>query len=438
MHTGETADFFPWPESNASDGIMDFKMPEVKEESHTEFSSLLSPPSSPFIAASALTSQSVRQRVAKSESPRIRPYPELSREDTIGMSGTSGSGFDNWSNRSGSNERRSSDGGPHYQSAMYNSSQLSRSSSASSSSFNGAVGLGIGSSGTDTRFVTMSPQQSDVQLASMSWHQSQMSINETSDLSLYPGVAGDIPYHYSSDADHGGFPSGTPSSSTAIYSYDDTTTPIGDATTYNDSTSHSLSSVECLHRKIAELEERHHHDQEHIRVLQAQLASSSSRNTDYPYSPPASAFFKASWAARTTARTKYLCSLNRAGNALCAWHDSRRERRAYPPRNAPRDTLNCGCTYEEALFEESLSRHKVGSYLPGESVRMDPALRNPLLQLLKHRYGYQDGDFERDPFTGDWVSEDGHEEGHEHWERLLASGVNPRRARGEQHRNTPI
>ena len=54
--------------------------------------------------------------------------------------------------------------------------------------------------------------------------------------------------------------------------------------------------------------------------------------------------FKASWKARTDARVKRFCSLNRAGNALCAWHDSRRERRAYPPRLAPPGYLNCGCT----------------------------------------------------------------------------------------------
>ncbi|KAG8906099.1 hypothetical protein FRB99_007623 [Tulasnella sp. 403] len=128
--------------------------------------------------------------------------------------------------------------------------------------------------------------------------------------------------------------------------------------------------------------------------------------------------FQSSWDKRTEARIKRFCSLNRAGNALCAWHDSRRERRAYPPRMAPPGTLNCGCTYEEALFEESLSRHKVGSYLPGEMVRMDPALRNPLLALLQWRYGYKDGDFERDPASGKWV--DG--EGEHVWQQKAASG----------------
>lgn len=146
---------------------------------------------------------------------------------------------------------------------------------------------------------------------------------------------------------------------------------------------------------------------------------------------PQSASFQASWKARTDARVRQFCSLNRAGNALCAWHDSRRERRAYPPRMAPPGYLNCGCTYEEALFEESLSRHGVGSYHPGESVRMDPALRNPLLKLLQARYGYRDGDFERDITTGHWVEG----EGHALWEHKAIAGVpNMRKNRGDERR----
>ncbi len=60
--------------------------------------------------------------------------------------------------------------------------------------------------------------------------------------------------------------------------------------------------------------------------------------------------FAASWRSRTDARIKRFCALNRAGNALCAWHDSRRERRAYPPRQAPPGYLNCGCTNEEGSW----------------------------------------------------------------------------------------
>lgn len=143
--------------------------------------------------------------------------------------------------------------------------------------------------------------------------------------------------------------------------------------------------------------------------------------------PPLSDDFQSSWEQRTEARIKRFCSLNRAGNALCAWHDSRRERRAYPPRMAPPGTLNCGCTFEEALFEESLSRHRVGSYLPGETVRMDPALRNPLLKLMQWRYNYKDGDFERDPNTGRWV--DG--EGEQVWQQKASSGTGSRRKQSD-------
>lgn len=144
-----------------------------------------------------------------------------------------------------------------------------------------------------------------------------------------------------------------------------------------------------------------------------------------PQAQPLTDEFRASWEARRQARVKRFCSLNRAGNSLCAWHDSRRERRQYPARHAPPGVLNCGCTYDQALFEESLSRHGVGSYHPGDSVRMDPALRNPLLQLLEERYGYRDGDFERDPRTGAWVEG----EGHEKWEALLAAGPSKHQSR---------
>jgi hypothetical protein len=36
---------------------------------------------------------------------------------------------------------------------------------------------------------------------------------------------------------------------------------------------------------------------------------------------------------------------------------------------------------------------------------MDPALRTPLLKLLEWRYGYRDGDFDRDPTTGQWIAQ---------------------------------
>jgi hypothetical protein len=220
---------------------------------------------------------------------------------------------------------------------------------------------------------------------------------------------------------------------------------------------HLDDEARFLRRRVKELELIHESARHRIRELEAELArdaplsqpgpSSASVPSSSPSGGPGSVrhlsplstpsplamspSFQASWKARTDARIRQFCSLNRAGNALCAWHDSRRERRAYPPRMAPPGYLNCGCTYEEALFEESLARHNVGSYHPGESVRMDPALRNPLLQLLQRRYGYRDGDFERDPTTGAWVEG----EGHQYWEqRVLAGPTHSRRAKPDERR----
>ena len=191
--------------------------------------------------------------------------------------------------------------------------------------------------------------------------------------------------------------------------------------------------LRMLRAKVRELELINESSRLRIRDLENELATpvqstssqsfhsaaSSSSVSTATGQPPLSPTFLASWKARTDSRVKLFCSLNRAGNALCAWHDSRRERRAHPPRMAPPGHLNCGCTYEEALFEESLARHGVGSYHPGESVRMDPALRNPLLKLMQQRYGYRDGDFERDFATGEWL--DG--EGPAYWEAKALSGA---------------
>ncbi|KAN0111693.1 hypothetical protein V8E52_008254 [Russula decolorans] len=208
--------------------------------------------------------------------------------------------------------------------------------------------------------------------------------------------------------------------------------------------SHRSSDDELryLRNKVRELELVNESARLRIRELENELAHPASGPL-YPSSSsisglpapapqlPASPSFAASWKARTDARIKLFCSLNRAGNALCAWHDSRRERRAHPPRMAPPGHLNCGCTFEEALFEESLSRHDVGSYHPGENVRMDPALRNPLLNLLQKRYGYKDGDFERDPVTGNW--NDG--EGPVPWEARALAGISShRKHRAEERR----
>ena len=191
--------------------------------------------------------------------------------------------------------------------------------------------------------------------------------------------------------------------------------------------------IQRLHQRIRELELVAESSRRRIRELETEVSrgvypGGLPSPLPTPAPPPT---FNEEWRARTDARIKLFCSLNRAGNALCAWHDSRRERRAFPPRMAPPGYLNCGCTFEEALFEESLARHGVGSYLPGESVRMDPALRNPLLKLLQQRYNYRDGDFERDPVTGNWVEG----EGANQWEQKVASGTTySRRNRTESDR----
>jgi len=178
-----------------------------------------------------------------------------------------------------------------------------------------------------------------------------------------------------------------------------------------------LAHNEVLRTQNAEL-------QDQVMRLQSQMQSRPSGHVvpslpSVPSIPPLASNMEASWEKRTQARVRKFCAPNRAGNSLCSWHDGRRERRVHPPRMAPDGFLNCGCTSEEALFEESLARNGVGNYHPGDSVRMDPILRNALLSLLKSRYGYRDGDFEIDPRTGRWVEG----EGYEKWEReLLHSG----------------
>jgi len=270
---------------------------------------------------------------------------------------------------------------------------------------------------------------------SMDWTGSHQPSSAASHTSVFPPeVSGNIQYASSFHVDEFGNASSssgsvTPFTSSPFPSESFGSSYVHDATSssltpFSSPSSNSAEEIRQLRAQIVDFEQRHRRDKERIQQLQTRLASSVCP-------PPPSETFQASWRARTDARIRQFCSLNRAGNALCAWHDSRRERRIYPPRMAPAGYLNCGCSYEEALFEESLARHSVGSYLPGECVRMDPALRNPLLKLLQERYGYRDGDFERDPRTGNWVPG----EGHGKWEEQISRGiVNPRRPRNDQSR----
>ncbi|KAH7101065.1 hypothetical protein BKA62DRAFT_657893, partial [Auriculariales sp. MPI-PUGE-AT-0066] len=98
------------------------------------------------------------------------------------------------------------------------------------------------------------------------------------------------------------------------------------------------------------------------------------------------------------------CAGNRSGLSSCSWHASRHQPKVYGSRKAPAGYLNCGCTFEEALFEASLAANGVGAYRSGAGQpRLDPTLRRALLQLLQRRYSYQDGDFEIDTRTGWWL-----------------------------------
>ncbi|KAH7338294.1 hypothetical protein B0J17DRAFT_661892 [Rhizoctonia solani] len=71
------------------------------------------------------------------------------------------------------------------------------------------------------------------------------------------------------------------------------------------------------------------------RVEELEKERSTYRQRGIDGTPSITPELAAEWEARTEARKRQYCSPNRAGNALCAWHDSRRERRAYPARMAP-------------------------------------------------------------------------------------------------------
>ncbi|TIC70542.1 hypothetical protein E3Q02_00483 [Wallemia mellicola] len=103
---------------------------------------------------------------------------------------------------------------------------------------------------------------------------------------------------------------------------------------------------------------------------------------------------------RTEMRIKRLCASNRSGLRMCAFHDAKKSTPIYAPRAAPPGIMSCGCTFDQTLFEETLSRHGVGSIQPGDVIRLDAKLRDNILNLLEWQYNYVDGDLDRDPHTG--------------------------------------
>ncbi|KAF9566471.1 hypothetical protein CPC08DRAFT_98165 [Agrocybe pediades] len=443
------------------------KQIDIKEEAPEPVFSLLSPPITPSLPSFTLPSvpsTTTRRRGSTSllagSNKRPRPYPAINREissrkSELGIMSNNMS-YGTWNpsgvrspqGRHAPVQRKSSDeeGQTDYalQSQFMNGPYLPNPDMrpmSSSSSLTGAMGDATISQSRHSRSPTSSNSGYTGNLSTHdpSWDTAQMMLMPATNNNHYPAVPGhggmafsgmNQPHldmmneytttrnvspeslsphspnqNYYSDGGYGAHNiRGVPTQQGGGY-------PGSHLGAYTSSPGDSTNDLARLQRRIRELE------QENERYKMAMQAKSG-----LP-SAPQSAAFQASWRARTDARVKLFCSLNRAGNALCAWHDSRRERRVYPPRNAPPGYLNCGCTFEEALFEESLARHGVGSYLPGDSVRMDPALRNPLLKLLQQRFGYKDGDFDHDPFTETW-----HEgEGPAHWEQRLKSGQPPRK-----------
>ncbi|TFK41553.1 hypothetical protein BDQ12DRAFT_646031 [Crucibulum laeve] len=442
---------------------------DIKEEPFDSNYSLLSPPVTPSLSSSSASTLGCRSSTSSSAgTTRLQPYNSLncgtSRVEESGIMSTN-SGYGAWSSTRGNvrshppAERRTSDGNGHgayaghdYANASFITSISSsdmRPTSSGSSSLTGAMG-----DSSISRHSRPSPLVNSMYTGhpeqNMTWNTPQ-SLNIAMQNSAYPGVAGsNMPYQGLTAPDMGLYPTTSRNHSPESLSPSTPPYPVG---MYDDSClrgqmimpqransslgypmaspgpfiSHDLSpspsetsdnEVRRLRRRIEELELECSRTRAALDAMRSSGLSSAGLPT-----PPVSASFQTSWKARTEVRKRMFCSLNRAGNALCAWHDSRRERRAHPPRLAPDGYLNCGCTVEAALFEESLSRHGVGSYHPGESVRMDPALRNPLLKLLEQRYGYKDGDFERDPSTGDWVQGESPLD----WDRRAQSGSNSRR-----------
>ncbi|KAJ7442485.1 hypothetical protein B0H11DRAFT_491346 [Mycena galericulata] len=442
MHNNSQDHSFQWTQYNNSHA----GGPDIKVESLPESFTLLSPPLSPSLPLSSYRRRSTGSFRSTSSPKRVRPYPPLPRDnfrsriDELEMATTpaywvSSSNARGGSSRAANNDRRASEGN---QNLMYNSQQYASmpmygarpsdssdehrspsSGSSGTSSLTGAMGethVSSRHSGSprDPLFnMTMGP--------SMGWGQQSTSMGAPQ--AAYSGVPASMatgPYVDQYSYRNSPESLSPPSPFTTTPSFND---PYGAP---NPPMTAQDAEIRRLRKRVRELEQANERAREQVKSMES--TSPSARRAGLPSplaTPPANAAFQASWKARTDARIRQFCALNRAGNALCAWHDSRRERRVYPPRMAPHGVLNCGCTYEEALFEESLARHHVGSYLPGETVRMDPALRNPLLKLLQTRYGYKDGDFERDPRTGDWLPN----EGPATWEQQLQAGANPRRDR---------
>ncbi|KAH7100063.1 hypothetical protein BKA62DRAFT_707465 [Auriculariales sp. MPI-PUGE-AT-0066] len=137
----------------------------------------------------------------------------------------------------------------------------------------------------------------------------------------------------------------------------------------------------------------------HVQLLQSQLNHAQMQLQLASFPPPQMKPSDREYIERSQLREQAICHPNRVGKAYCAWHGTARIKSNKTPDPG---NLSCDCPLKEALFEEALARHGVGSVKTGPE-RVHPDIRRALLQLLEKCFNYRDGDFDVDPATGQWI-----------------------------------
>ncbi|KAH7099623.1 hypothetical protein BKA62DRAFT_304345 [Auriculariales sp. MPI-PUGE-AT-0066] len=147
--------------------------------------------------------------------------------------------------------------------------------------------------------------------------------------------------------------------------------------------------------RVRQLEQEGERYRRQLNDLEQQIKSLTS-----PVMMPSVAFQRPSDHARRAARRLELITKpNRIGNRSCAFHATATPY-GIPAHSAPDGLMNCGCSVNEALLEESLAKNRVGSMAPHG--RLDPELRRSILKLLEDRYDYKDGDLDFDRASLKW------------------------------------
>ncbi|KAH7106912.1 hypothetical protein BKA62DRAFT_221305 [Auriculariales sp. MPI-PUGE-AT-0066] len=128
---------------------------------------------------------------------------------------------------------------------------------------------------------------------------------------------------------------------------------------------------------------------------------------------------------RTAARIEMLFPNVDDEPTSCIWHALHPETILPNLGPTPDGMLDCGCTVDEGLFEEALTRNGVGHFMVEEDMIsgdvIESGLRGALLELLQRRFDYLDGLLEIDPHTGDWENGEGHDTWEEGLQELSAS-----------------